>query len=182
MAKVALSIRLNEQTQIKDLLSGEAVDLESLAAWDELAETVYNTTFKPYFSNQEVVLSFCDAEEMRRLNYMYRNIDEVTDVLSFNAIGNLTSDLGKFDDLTGGADIDPDDASLGDVIICFDYAQRQALEQERSLKSELSLLFVHGVLHLLGYDHETREEANEMFKLQDRILSAKSSKMPCFKG
>ena len=112
---------------------------------------------------------------MKNLNNTYRNINEVTDVLSFNAIGNLSEDLGKFFDLAEDADIEPDDSALGDVIICLEKAQKQALDNEKSLKDELAFLFVHGVLHLLGYDHETPEEAVEMFNLQERILSGSCS-------
>lgn len=181
MAKVALSIRLNEATQIKDLISGEALDLESVVNWADLAETVYNITFKPYFATQEVVLSFCEDDEMRSLNNVYRNIDSSTDVLSFNAIGNLASDLNRFEDLIDSEELDSEDATLGDVIISFSYAQRQAFESKRPLVDELRLLFVHGLLHLLGYDHMTSDEQLEMFRLQDMALSDKYSKVPCFK-
>lgn len=173
MAKIALSIRLNSGAVLEDKLTKSKVNLESDIPWSELADKVFQVTFKPYFMNQEVVLSFCEANEIKDLNSLYRNINEVTDVLSFNAIGNTSVDLFKFEDLVENPDLDPDDASLGDVIICVDKAAKQALEQNKALKDELAMLFVHGLLHLLGYDHETRDEALEMFRLQEIALNHK---------
>ncbi len=169
MAKIALAIRLNNQ-EVIDPISNTPVDLEKDISWNTLADSIYNITFKPYFANQEIVLSFCEPEEIKNLNSMYRNINEITDVLSFNAIGNLTGDLCKFEDLAEFEDEDPEDAAIGDVIICVDRAIEQAKEKQHSLKEELSFLFVHGVLHLLGYDHETAEEEKEMFSLQKKVL------------
>lgn len=173
MAKIALSIRTDSGSLIKDPVTGNKLDLENSVPWSELADKVFQVTFKPYFMNQEVVLSFCSAEEIQQLNSLYRNINEVTDVLSFNAIGNTSVDLFKFEDLVENPELDPDDAALGDVIICIDKAIVQAQEQGKSLKDELAMLFVHGLLHLLGYDHETRDEALEMFRLQEIALNHK---------
>ena len=172
MAKVAVSIRVKEQ-KVKDPISGETIDIENCQDWNQLAENVFQATFKPYFSNQEVVLSFVSKEEIFKLNSLYRNIDSATDVLSFNAIGNLAEDLEKFRDIDSENDLEEDDSAIGDVIICLEIAQAQAIEKKTSLSDELAMLFIHGVLHLLGYDHETRDEAEEMFKLQDKILEGK---------
>lgn len=172
MAKVAVSVRIKEQ-KIKDPVTGETVDIETCQDWNQLAENVFQATFKPYFSNQEVVLSFTEKAEIQNLNSLYRNIDLPTDVLSFNAIGNLSEDLEKFRDIDSENDLEDDDLAIGDVIICLEVACAQALEKKTSISEELAMLFVHGVLHLLGYDHETPEEANEMFKLQEKILEGK---------
>jgi probable rRNA maturation factor len=173
MAKIALSIRTNSGSIIKDSHTGTEIDLQSTIPWASLADKVFQITFKPYFMNQEVVLSFCEPDEIQQLNSLYRNINQVTDVLSFNAIGNTSVDLFKFEDLVDKPDLDPEDAALGDVIICVQKAQLQAKEQNKALKDELAMLFVHGLLHLLGYDHETRDEALEMFKLQELVLNHK---------
>lgn len=169
VAKIALSIRLKDE-KLVDPITNSNLDLENDISWNALAEAIYTITFKPYFASQEIVVSFCEPEEIQRLNSMYRNINQVTDVLSFNAIGNLSGDLAKFEDLAEDEDEDPEDASIGDVVICVERAVEQAKEKGHSLKDELAFLFVHGVLHLLGYDHETLEEEIEMFNLQKKVL------------
>lgn len=174
MANVAVSIRL-DNPEVEDQTTAKMINLETVNDWKLIAENVYQATFKPYFSNHEVVLSFCKASEIQKLNNYFRNIDEPTDVLSFNSIGNLSEDLAKFEDLTEvEEDVEPD-ATLGDVIICIEKAQKQALEKKISIKEELHILFIHGLLHLLGYDHETPEEAKEMFALQEKIITGNFS-------
>ena len=118
----------------------------------------------------EMSLSIVTAEEIRALNAEYRKVDAVTDVLSFP-----TADLHKqiVDDSNFATDcINPDTQrfNLGDVIICVDKAFQQAQEYGHSLKRELCFLFLHGLLHLLGYDHETPEDEAEMTELQKSIL------------
>ncbi|MCR4311768.1 MAG: rRNA maturation RNase YbeY [Candidatus Uhrbacteria bacterium] len=95
-------------------------------------------------------VSFVHDDEIQRLNRLYRQKDKVTDVLSF---------AGDFVDQTG---------HLGDVIIDFDQAVRQA---DGDIELELTDLLVHGVLHVLGYDHEVPTDAAEMFPLQDAIVA-----------
>jgi probable rRNA maturation factor len=170
MANVVVSVRIKDSDLEKELQASN-MQLENLCDWQEIAENVYQATFKPYFSNHEVVLSFCKASEIQKLNNYFRNLDEVTDVLSFNAIGNLSEDLAKFEDLNLAQEDQEHDATLGDIIICVEKAQKQAQEKQISIKEELHLLFIHGLLHLLGYDHETPEEAKEMFSLQEKILT-----------
>lgn len=174
MANVAVSIRL-DNPEVEDQTTGKMINLETVNDWKLIAENVYQATFKPYFSNHEVVLSFCKGAEIQKLNNYFRNIDEATDVLSFNSIGNLSEDLAKFDDLTEVEEDAEVDATLGDVVICIEKAQAQAQEKKISLKEELHILFIHGLLHLLGYDHETPEESKEMFGLQDKIITGNFS-------
>lgn len=99
-----------------------------------------------------VDVSFISDNEIRRLNRMYRGKDTVTDVLSFNAPNP---------ELTG---------QLGDVLISYDQAVRQA--EGDDIELELADLLVHGILHLLGYDHERAEDADRMFPLQDKLVDA----------
>jgi probable rRNA maturation factor len=91
-----------------------------------------------------VSVSFVGAGEMKKLNARYRHKNKITDVLSFNM------DEGKF---------------LGDIFICPAAARRNAKEYKVTLKQEMARLFVHGVLHLLGFDH-----GKKMFAKQERIL------------
>ncbi len=106
--------------------------------------------------NKEISLSFCSAEEIQKLNCQYRAKDYVTDVLSFPAA-------------IDGVDL----PVLGDIVICAAQAEKQAEELGHSLERELAFLFVHGLLHLLGYDHEVSEDEERiMFDLQDQVLVA----------
>lgn len=160
MAKVSISNRLKNQ----ELLLIQQIP------WEALADTVFEDSFKPYFKNHEVVVSLVEATEIQELNRLYRYKNEVTDVLSFNAIGNLSADLEKFTDLTTAPETDSEDSTLGDIIICVSKAEIQAKERSASIEQELALLYVHGLLHLLGYDHASKEEAEQMFELQNSIL------------
>ena len=100
-----------------------------------------------------------DDGEVRRLNRLYRKKDKTTDVLSFPLLEGKKLDGGK-----GGF------LPLGDVVISLPQTRRQAVQQGKEFKAELALLLVHGILHLLGYDHVSRLQEKRMFGLQGRIL------------
>ncbi len=97
-----------------------------------------------------------DNSYIHNLNKEYRGIDRETDVITF----------ALEDDKT----FNPDVRILGDVYISIDKAKSQSEEYGHSLLRELSFLAVHGMLHLLGYDHMKKEDEEVMFKLQDEIL------------
>lgn len=117
----------------------------------------------------EMSLSVVSPEEIRALNRDYRNVDAVTDVLSFPAVeaGRKVVDLSAF-----SADVDPETGRLniGDIVICQKRAVRQAKEYGHSLRREMCFLTTHGLLHLLGYDHMNESDEKQMFSLQDEIL------------
>jgi probable rRNA maturation factor len=95
-------------------------------------------------------------ERIRTLNREFRNVDRVTDVLTFPAWeGEISLSA---------------DGYLGDIMICYDRAKEQAEEFGHSLRRELSFLAVHGVLHLLGYDHMTEADEKRMREKQTAIL------------
>lgn len=104
----------------------------------------------------DLSLVFSDDLQLQQLNREFLGFDAPTDVLSFPA---------HF--------IDPDSgrAYLGDVLISVPRAAEQARLNQKSLQSELLLLTVHGILHLLGYDHAEKEQQEQMWKIQDEILS-----------
>ena len=106
-------------------------------------------------------------EEIRRLNKTYRHIDESTDVLSFPL--QETSSPGSFKKSPGPSLPFP----LGDVVISVDTADRQARIHGHPLGDEMDMLLVHGILHLVGYDHEKKEDAEQMMKMEARILKSK---------
>ena len=95
-------------------------------------------------------------ERIRTLNREFRNVDRVTDVLTFPAWeGEISLSA---------------DGYLGDIMICYERAKEQAEEYGHSLLRELSFLAVHGVLHLLGYDHMTEADERVMREKQSAIL------------
>lgn len=105
----------------------------------------------------ELSVVLCDDAFITPLNRDWRQKDRPTDVLSFAQ--------------REGEEADPDDPVLGDVIISLETAARQAEERGHSLDHEARVLLVHGVLHLLGYDHEVDEEAEEMEALERELLA-----------
>jgi probable rRNA maturation factor len=119
-------------------------------------------------SRAAVSVLITDDETICDLNRVYRGVDAATDVLSF------ASHEGDAD-APGVADPPPElagilAAQLGDIVIAYPYAARQALRFGNSVTAELRLLAVHGTLHLLGYDHQTPEEETEMWAIQEEIL------------
>ncbi len=109
-----------------------------------------------------VSVSFVDVELSHQINKEYRHVDRETDVISFAFLDNEDREalLKKKGDVV-----------LGDIYICIEVAKRQASEYGNTLNRELRFLFVHGLLHLLGYDHMTKEDEEIMFPLQEKILS-----------
>lgn len=104
----------------------------------------------------EVSVVFVDDGEMRNLNRNYRGANKSTDVLAF------PMNDGKF------AAINPD--LLGDIVISVPQARRQAETHDHSLERELSILLIHGLLHLFGYDHQTNNEEAAMKELETEYL------------
>lgn len=122
----------------------------------------------------EVSVSFVGVEEIHALNRDYRGIDKPTDVLSFNIDDPDDFDDGFVFSDDGEAADDPDAPAfmLGDVIVCPEVVRAQAPGFGNSVADEARLLVVHGCLHLMGYDHEVPEEAEEMEALERRYLAA----------
>ncbi len=105
----------------------------------------------------ELSVVLCDDAFILPLNRDYRQKDKPTDVLSFSQ--------------REGEEADEDDPVLGDVVISVETAARQAEERGHALEHELRVLLVHGICHLLGYDHEEDEEAEEMEALERDLLA-----------
>lgn len=109
-------------------------------------------------------VDFVNQEEIHRINKEYRNIDRPTDVISFAFLDKVEGEVSIQGDVL---------QMLGEIIISIDQAKMQAEEYGHSLHREICFLFVHGLLHLLGYDHQNKEQEEEMFGLQDQILLEK---------
>lgn len=106
----------------------------------------------------EISLTLVDSEEIRDLNCSYRNVDKVTDVLSFP----------QYDDLNQLPE--NEEILLGDVVICKQQAEIQAQEYGHSLEREMVYLFIHSVCHLLGYDHMEEDEKAEMRAKEESVM------------
>jgi len=107
--------------------------------------------------NVEFDIIFVDSNMIHEINKTYRNVDRVTDVISFALEDNKTIEL--------------EHRLLGDIYICIEKAEEQAKEYEHSFLRELAFLTIHGLLHLLGYDHIEKEDEEIMFKKQEEILN-----------
>ena len=113
--------------------------------------------------NSEISLVFVDDDFIKKLNDEYRNKNMPTDVLSFTMKRS-----SEEPEIIGAPD---DDELLGDIVISLETAKRQAEEYNHDLLREVSFLTIHGMLHVLGYDHETEEERTEMRKEEEYLLS-----------
>ncbi|MCB0414522.1 MAG: rRNA maturation RNase YbeY [Bdellovibrionales bacterium] len=102
-------------------------------------------------SHLELVLVFVDEPTIKGLNKKFRGKNKVTDVLSFDPV---------------------EEESLGELVFCTRKIKSQALQNGHSYRDELVYMMLHGILHLLGYEHECGgKKEKEMFRLQDNIFS-----------
>ncbi|RYM05314.1 rRNA maturation RNase YbeY [Sporolactobacillus sp. THM7-7] len=113
----------------------------------------------------ECSLSFVDNARIQEINQAYRGINRPTDVISF-ALEEIGEDEVPIHPAQGEPRV------LGDIVVSLDQAHEQAERYGHSFHRELGFLIIHGLLHLLGYDHTTEEEEKEMFGLQEEILSS----------
>ena len=129
----------------------------------------------------KVNLSFVDEKTIRRLNKDTRNIDKVTDVLTYPYVELKPKEKLKLSDYK--LEIDPDDNRLliGDIYICTKRAEEQSKEYGHSLNREMCFLFCHGLLHILGYDHIEKEDEEVMTKFQNEILDKLNIRRENFK-
>ena len=121
-------------------------------------KSVAESVLMDYYDEMpDFTLTFVEPESIRELNKTYRDVDAVTDVLSFESDGEYDPETGL--------------EYLGDIVICLDQAQKQADKSGHSLENEIGLLEIHGLLHLLGYDHMDEAQRSEMWNYQDMYLN-----------
>lgn len=101
---------------------------------------------------KEISLILVNLDEIHKINLQYRGIDRPTDVISFEEDDN------------------EDEEYLGDIFVCIDKVYEQAQLYKHSVEREFAFLIVHGILHLSGYDHMTKEDEVVMFAKQEEIL------------
>ena len=129
--------------------------------YENIIESVCKEGAHIYGLDEDAELSvvLCDNAYIHELNKTYRNIDRPTDVLSF------ALNEGEEEGYDG-----PDTKLLGDIVISLDKTREQADEYGHSFERELAYLTVHGMLHILGYDHMTDEDKTEMRKEEEFVL------------
>lgn len=115
--------------------------------------------------NTELSISLVTLSEMERLHIQHMDEPGATDVLSF-----------PFDELRAPTATEPARAgNLGDIVLCPDFAEKQAAENGQSFEAEFDLLLTHGILHCLGHDHYTKAEHELMFGIQAELLAKLSA-------
>lgn len=131
---------------------------ENIVELDEIKKLVDFALEYQKIDNSVFNIIIVDEDKIQEINKEYRNKDSVTDVISF-----ALEDDNTF--------IKTDVRVLGDIYICLKRAKDQSKEYGHSFIRELSFLTIHGLLHLLGYDHMNEEDEKIMFKLQEMILN-----------
>ena len=133
----------------------------SFDAYEDIFNVYYVKIFEKLGLDGEYItdVTIVDNKKIHKINREFRNVDRPTDVISFAFL-----DDKREKELKGGP------INLGQIIISFEKAEEQAKEYGHSLKREMVFLFVHGMLHLLGFDHMNEEDEKKMFELQNKIL------------
>ena len=150
------------KTKIEIFCADSPVDLSSLstAVYSELKQTAPLTA--------EVV--FVSKEEIQQLNKTQRNVDKVTDVLSFPTLDGIRGKILNKKDYKLDLTDDGKSIFIGSIAICEERAKEQAVEYGHSVNREITYLLCHGLLHLMGYDHETKSDKTQMRSLEDKIM------------
>lgn len=115
-----------------------------------------------------ISIQSASKEEIRKLNFEYRNIDRSTDVLSFPIFEKY--EIENLKDMEEDKKIK--ELELGDIILCLDIIKEQSVEYQTGLLRELLYMITHGVCHLLGFDHIVEEDKKEMRELEEKILDS----------
>ncbi len=141
---------------------------ESSLKLQELSNAVYKILNQKEDITAEII--FVDKEEIHSLNNRFRNVDRVTDVLSFPTLDNIRGKVLNKKDYLNDLTEDGKSIFIGSIAICLDVAKEQAVEFGHSTEREIMYLLCHGLLHLFGYDHMTDEDKTEMRGLEDKIM------------
>jgi probable rRNA maturation factor len=153
--------------EISILIDGEFAECPEVSWLQGVAERVL--VAQETSPEAELGLVITGQERVQELNKCYRGKDAPTDVLAFYMVPEVRQiEAGSSHFITP-----PDGVQhLGEVIVSYPQAVVQAQEQQHSIKKEIAILIIHGVLHLLGYDHEKPEQRHEMRAKETEILSS----------
>ena len=131
----------------------------------KIADAVYKTLGQVSYFKAELV--FQDGEGITALNRNTRNVDSITDVLSYPSLDGIRGKILKPEDCP--TELEGKYIFLGSVVLCEEKIREQAIEYGHSEEEEREYLIVHGLLHLFGYDHMTEEDKKEMRELEKDI-------------
>jgi probable rRNA maturation factor len=136
------------------------LDLQIACEWENLPsqsqfEAWANAALQTLKPDAELTIRISESQESQQLNHQYRGKNKPTNVLSFPF------------EVPPGIEL----PLIGDLIICPEVVLREALEQEKSFHDHFAHMVIHGCLHLMGYDHITSEEADEMETFEKTLLS-----------
>jgi len=137
--------------------------IEKNKKYEEIANKVFESCFKEedlYNGEIYICVILSDEEYIRKINSKFRDIDRVTDVLSFPMFEKDEIEFAK-----------QRKENLGDIIICIKRVQEQAIEYGHSFEREFAYMLVHGFYHLMGYDHMEEDEKKIMREKEEYILS-----------
>ena len=116
-------------------------------------------------NNVYVGIGVVTPERIHELNKKFRNVDRPTDVLSFPMFSReeIKQDINKIVDEKG--------VPIGDIVLCLEIIEKQAIEYETGFNREMLYMITHGICHLLGYDHIEEDEKKEMREMEEKILA-----------
>lgn len=146
---------LDFENRVKSFKGTKKIFLSNL----EKAEQVLAKLPKFQKIRGTLMLTMVDDKEIHNLNREYRCVDKPTDVLSFSYLGK---------------DRFPGEDMIGEIIISIPTAKKQAKDHGKTLNEELQFLFLHGLLHVFGFDHIRKRDRKEMFDLQDKVIGNNS--------
>ena len=152
------------------LLLEEEVEIPFSFDYKQVAEDVVKQTlaFEEFPYEVEISMVLTDDASIHQLNQEFRHMDRATDVLSFPMLSYATA--GDYSEIDENICSDSGEILLGDIVISVEHVLAQAEEFGHSQKREFAFLIAHSMLHLLGYDHMSPEEASIMEKKQTKIL------------
>ena len=145
MANKTTSIVVDLQLACENKVVPQHADFQR---WVDAALVSYEKSF-------ELTIRLVNSDESRQLNHQYRGKDKATNVLSFPF------------EVPDGIELD----LLGDLVVCVDVVEQEAVEQHKTLNAHWAHMTVHGCLHLLGFDHIEDDEAEEMEALETKIIT-----------
>lgn len=149
MPRSATATEMQVELQYAEQIKDQPISEQDCVHWVRLTT---ETLQQPESELGDVCVRICDEVESRHLNVTYRDKDAPTNVLSFPGEIEVAGEI------------------LGDLALCLPVVQREAFQQGKSVQDHAAHLVVHGVLHLMGFDHETDAEAADMEQLEIRIL------------
>lgn len=153
--------------------SSQRIPKKWMQSWISVFERKLSSKTEIDLKNWDLVCVFLPINEARKMNLQFRGKDYATDVLSFSSDLQNNHLQKRKKHFINKQVKSPEPLVLGELVLCPEVLKRQAKENGHSFRAELGYMLIHGVLHLLGYDHEkSKKQAKEMFDLQDQLFDS----------